>query len=388
MNERLRLAAFYFIYFASVGAITPYFGLYFKSLGADASQIGLIMALLQVMRLFSPNLWGHLADRYGRRSSLVLIAALGSLIAYTGLFISLNLFVLIPVIAIFSFFWNAPLPLVEAATLNFLGAKTEGYGHIRLWGSIGFILSVVAIGIFLDKHAVSGLLWVTFGLLVGIAGTSFYLPVTGPVAVVGLPEKKVSSKDVVKISIFLFACFLMSAAHGIYYAFYSIYLVDNGYSRGAVGVLWALGVLSEIGIFLVMPRLWTLFGVRRLLLAAFLGAVLRFLLIGYAIRYSGLIIFAQTLHALTFAVFHASAVTVIHRFFPGRSQARGQALYTSIGYGAGGSVGGLFGGILWDSFGPAFMFGAAAFSAFLGFILIKVCLRESSATGGTMLNMG
>jgi len=387
VNARSRLAAFYFFYFASVGAITPYFGLYFKSLGADAGQIGLFMALLQVMRVFSPNLWGHLADRYGSRSGLILYAALGSLMAYLGFFMSINLLLLVPVIALFSFFWNAPLPLVEAATLNFLGARTEGYGHIRLWGSIGFILSVVSIGLFLDRYAVRGVLWVTLGLLAATAALSGYLPVSGPTPGIVEKGKKGLPGSPARIAIFLFACFLMSAAHGTYYAFYSIYLVENGYSRGVVGVLWALGVLCEIGAFLIMPRLWARFGVRRLLLMAFLGAALRFALIGFAIRYPGLIIFAQTLHALTFAVFHASAVTIIHQFFPGRSQARGQALYTSVGYGAGGSVGGVLGGVLWDSYGPACMFAVAAISAFLGFLLVKICLQEPEATGRNMLNM-
>ncbi|MBU6459798.1 MAG: MFS transporter [Proteobacteria bacterium] len=387
MNVRSRLAAFYFFYFASVGAVTPYFGLYFKSIGATVGQIGFFMALLQVMRMFSPNLWGHLADRHGCRKGLVVFAAMGSVIAFLGFFFTLDILVLIPLVAFFSFFWNAPLPLVEAATLNFLGARTTGYGHIRLWGSIGFILSVVSIGWLLDRIALTGLLWVTLLLLLGVAGLSLFLPVAGPLPAIGPVEQNLPFGTRTKIIVFLLACFFMSTAHGIYYAFYSVYLVDNGYNRAVVGMLWALGVLSEIGAFLVMPKLWERFGVRRLLLTAFLGAVLRFVLIGYAIGYPVLIVFAQTLHALTFAVFHTSAVTMIHRFFPGKSQARGQALYTSIGYGAGGSMGGLLGGWVWEASGPAVMFAMAGIFALLGFLLVKVGLKPVPNTGGALLNM-
>ena len=62
---------------------------------------------------------------------------------------------------------------------------------------------------------------------------------------------------------FFAACFLMAAAHGAYYTFYSIYLVDHGYSKADVGWLWALGVIFEIGVFLQLPRLMRRFTIRQ-----------------------------------------------------------------------------------------------------------------------------
>ncbi|MCP4406475.1 MAG: MFS transporter, partial [Gammaproteobacteria bacterium] len=35
-------------------------------------------------------------------------------------------------------------------------------------------------------------------------------------------------------------------------AFFSIYLEDHGYSRTLIGVLWAVGVVAEIMVFLFM----------------------------------------------------------------------------------------------------------------------------------------
>jgi len=62
-----RLSGYYFFYFAFVGAMSPYWGPYLKSLGFDAVEIGVLMSLLAVMRIFAPNIWGWMADRSGKR---------------------------------------------------------------------------------------------------------------------------------------------------------------------------------------------------------------------------------------------------------------------------------------------------------------------------------
>ena len=80
-----RLSGFYFFYFAFVGAMAPYWGLYLRSLEFNAFQIGVLMSLLHVMRIFAPNIWGHIADRTGKRVAIVQIAALVCLLAPAAL---------------------------------------------------------------------------------------------------------------------------------------------------------------------------------------------------------------------------------------------------------------------------------------------------------------
>lgn len=177
----------------------------------------------------------------------------------------------------------------------------------------------------------------------------------------------------------LFAsCFLMVVAHGPYNIFYSIYLVDHGYSKSIVGWFWAVGVLVEIGIFFWSTKLFRSFSLSHLLLASFLIAVLRFLIIGWGVGNLVLLFFAQTLHAATFGICHAASVAVIHRYFRGRNQAKGQALYTSV-FGAGGAVGGLASGYAWENVGPGWTFTFAAVCALCGFVLLwwKLNLDET-----------
>ncbi|MBC7944999.1 MAG: MFS transporter, partial [Burkholderiales bacterium] len=133
-----RLSGFYFFYFAFVGAFTPYWSLYLQALAFSAFQIGVLMSLLQLMRVFAPAAWGWLADHSDQRVRVVQIAAFASLAAYGGVFFGTSFNWLFTVTALMAFFWSASLPLVEATTLSHLGNSTEKYGRIRLWGSIGF----------------------------------------------------------------------------------------------------------------------------------------------------------------------------------------------------------------------------------------------------------
>jgi PPP family 3-phenylpropionic acid transporter len=360
-----RLSGFYFFYFAFVGAMAPYWGLYLKSLSFSAVEIGVLMSLLQVMRIFAPNLWGHISDRTGRRLGIVQLAATICLVAYLGVFRATSFWSLFLVMSLISFFWSASLPLVEATTLSHLGGGTDRYGRIRLWGSVGFILVVVGLGMALDHYPMRTLLWVVLALLAGIVLTARAIPE----AEIAVHEPEHGSLAQVlkrpQVLALLAAAILMAAAHGPYYTFFTIDLVAAGYSKTLSGWLWALGVLCEIGVFLLMPRLLARVRVEKVVLFTLAVAALRFLLIAWLVDKIAGLIFAQTLHAFTFGAYHASALTLVHRYFRGRNQARGQALYNSLAFGVGGSLGSLYSGVAWEGLGAGWTFSLAAACAAL-----------------------
>lgn len=375
-----RLSGFYFFYFAFVGAMSPFWGLYLQSLAFSALQIGVLMSLLQVMRIFAPNIWGYLADHSGRRTAIVQWAAFGSVVAFSGVFLGSGFWWLFMVMAALSFFWSASLPLIEAMTLSHLGARSDAYGRIRLWGSVGFIVMVVGLGHAFDHAPIDWLPWVVLAVMLGILACARLVPdadVPAPAVEHG------SIWDVMRrpeVAALLVACLLMAVTHGPYYTFYSIYLADHGYGKSTIGWLWALGVICEIGVFLVIPRIFALVSPRRLLLASFVLAVVRFLLIAWGVESAWIVWGAQTLHAFTFGTYHAAAVALVHRYFRGRHQARGQALFNSLSYGVGGTLGGLLSGFIWDAPGPAWTFTLAAASAALAWAVYGIGGRHGPAT--------
>jgi PPP family 3-phenylpropionic acid transporter len=176
------------------------------------------------------------------------------------------------------------------------------------------------------------------------------------------------------------ACFLMAAAHGPYYTFFSIHLADHGYSKAAIGAMWAVGVLAEIAIFACMPALNRNFSPAGLLAASLAIAALRFVLIGWFSHLPAVLFAAQLMHAATFGVFHAASLFCVYKLFRGRTQARGQAVYSSLSFGLGGALGGLGSGVAWERLGPGGAFCAASVCALLGLaVLLGVRARLAQA---------
>lgn len=363
----LNLSAFYFFYFAYLGAFAPFFALYLTSVGMSAVEIGVLMALPQLTRILAPHLWGWLADHTGRRIGVVRVSGAAGMVAFLGVFAGDSFALLFGVLFAMMFFWSAALPLVEATTLSKLGDETSRYGRIRVWGSVGFIAAVVAVGYLIDATGPHAVLWVIAGLMAGMLLLSFTLSEAKPEPHESddLPVWQIVRKPAVLAVIGASA--LMAAAHGPYYTFYTIHLVDHGYSKSAAGWLWALGVICEIGIFIWMSRLYRAFTLRSILIASTLLAALRFVVIGWGADSIVLLLAAQTLHAASFGSFHAAAIGVVHKLFRGRHQARGQAIYGSLAYGLGGTAGGLASGYAWAGLGagPTFMLaaGCALFAA-------------------------
>ncbi len=381
----LRLSGFYLFYFAILGVLLPYWGLYLLALGFDPARIGELMAIPQATKLVAPTLWGWLADRTGRRMRVICWACLASALAFAGVYEAGSSYLGLSLVTLlFSFFWNAALPQFEAVTLDHLGEHVHRYSRIRLWGSVGFIGAAVGLGYVVQDWGVGIVPAVLLSLFAVLWLNSLLVPErpTAPVVHETPPLGRVLRQPAVVA--FFVACFLNQAAHGPYYGFFSLYLETLGYTREFIGLMWGLGVTVEVGMFAFMPRLLPRFGPRRLMLAALALAALRWLLIGHFARDLPVLLFAQSLHAFSFGVFHAVSIHLIHQFFPGSLQGRGQALYSSLSFGAGNAVGSLAAGYLWVGLEPATMFDLAAALGALGWLVAWRWLRVSGGLNCVM----
>ena len=371
-----RLSGFYLFYFASLGALIPYWSLYLESSGFSVTEIGQLLAILMATKIVAPNIWGWIADRSGQRMAIIRMASLLAAIAFSGVFISHSFWWLALVMAVFSFFWNATLPQFEATTMSHLGDDFHRYSGIRLWGSVGFIIAVTGLGTLLG-HSGTGLLpMVLMGLFVLIWLSSLTVPesAAGHQPLDQEPLRNVLSRPLV-LSL-LAVCFLVQASHGPYYAFFSIYMERHGYPTAVIGQLWALGVVAEIVIFLFIPVLLPRFGARKLLIVAVALTALRWLLTALYADSLAVIVFSQTLHAASFGLYHAVMIFLIHSLFTGTHQGRGQALYSSVSFGAGGAAGVLLSGYLWTEMGPQTMYLMAALTSLCALLVVLFCVRN------------
>jgi PPP family 3-phenylpropionic acid transporter len=364
-----KLSGFYFVYFASLGVLVPYWSLYLKKLGYSSFVIGALVAILPATKLIAPYIWGWLADVTRRSMLIIRIASVLALLSFALVFARTELWWLALVMFLFSFFWNATLPQFEAMTLNHLGDDSHRYSNIRLWGSLGFIVSVTVLGVLLQSWSVALVPWTVLFLFAVIAAFSFVVPekLNAP-HTDHKPIWRVIKQP--QVLAFFVVCFLMLCSHGPYYTFYTIYLENHGYSSRMVGLLWAVGVLAEVVMFLLMHRFLPKYGARKLLMVTLLLTSLRWLLIGFYVDNLALLFIAQLGHAFSFGVFHAVGISLVHQFFTGSHQGRGQALYSSVSYGAGVAVGSLVSGMLWDSAGAGVLFSCAAGCTLLAAVIV------------------
>jgi PPP family 3-phenylpropionic acid transporter len=372
MRLPFRLSAFYFAHFAHGGIFIAYFPLYLAWRGLGAVEIAWVLALPQLARIVAPPAWGWLADRTGAQRGIVVFCCAAAVAGFALLPVVTSLSAIAWLVALTSLLSAGALPLVEALTLASLAGQPGRYGPIRLWGSVGFIATVLAGGVWLDLQPVSTL---AFGLATFAAGALAVALLLPRSATHAREHEHAPLRWTGAMLALLGAGFCMAAAHGTMYAFLTLHLQRAGYSGTAIGALWTLGVLAEIVVFLYLPALFRRFALSQILAASFLCAALRFLALGWLAGVAAVVVLAQLLHAASFGSFHAASVAAVHRVFPEAAQARGQTLFSGVTYGAGGAAGALAAGWAWETAGPGFAFSLSALAALAGLLLAHALKR-------------
>jgi PPP family 3-phenylpropionic acid transporter len=377
-----RLAPFFFCYFALAGVLGPYFPLYLQGRGLSATQIGVVMAIAQAMRVVGPTFWGWLADRTAHRERILRATAAAALASFAPVLWPGGFAFVVAVMFAFHFFLTAQVPMAEAMAAAHLHRHPQAaaqYGRLRAAGSIGFVVLVLAAGPLLDRKGVAATPYLALALLALTLASSC---VARDTAVPDATAEKVSVRARLsepRVRWFFLSVLLMVWAHGALYTYLSLYLAQLGYSKTAIGVFWVLGVVVEIALFFAQGRLFARFAAFTLLEATLALAALRFFLTAEFAHVVPLLVLAQLLHAATFALHHSASILTIQRWFPGRAAARGQALYISIGYGIGGTAGSLVAAWLWSAIDPASAFLASSLAALAGWWAVRVARQLDRA---------
>jgi PPP family 3-phenylpropionic acid transporter len=369
-------------YFAHIGFFNPYLPLWLKSLGLSLWMIGLLTSMQAVTRVFAPYLWGWLSDRSGERVPLMRWCAGMAFLCSIGLLFNPSPWWLAVVLLLMFTHTSAMMPMSEAAMAHLVSHQgaldVRRYGRIRLWGSLGFLVTVFVSGAWFEAHGMSGFPMWTILTLVAINLSVWQLPNVREEA--HHDKGQAGFADVLRQpqTLWFFATlFFHVLSHVAIYTFFSLYLDELGYGKDMIGVLWALSVVVEIIGFFTQSRwlhwlslpawLCVCTGVMalRMGMTAWYGQVLWVLLL------------AQCLHVFTFAIQHTVCIAWLSQHFPGRLRGRGQALYAVIGYGFTGVLGALGGAALSTRLGLEAVFWVAIPVALLG-LLCALMLRRAA----------
>jgi PPP family 3-phenylpropionic acid transporter len=369
-----RLSAFYAAYFLLIGVQLPFFPLWLEAKGLDARQIGLILAAPALVRVAAVPLLTRIADRRGALRETLVAAAIAAALGYAAIGFAEGALAILIAVALASVAHTPIVALSDALALKGLKIHAGSYGGIRLWGSSAFIAANLGAGLLLAVIAPVHLIWVIVACAVLAAAVSLTLvPLPASPATAGGDAPPMPLWRNPAFLAVILAAGLIQASHALYYGFSTIDWTAAGYGGLTVGLLWALGVISEIVLFALSGRLPPVLTPQALLLAGAAGGVLRWTAMAFdppALLLTPL----QVLHAASFGATHLGLIGYIARHAPDRFAATAQG-YFSIVSGVLLAAGMGAAGILYARYQGG-GYAGMAIAAALGGLIVIVALRR------------
>jgi len=372
-----RLAVFYAALFVALGVQVPFLPLWLAAKGLDATLIGIVLALPMIVRVFAIPLATRGADRRDALHTVIVIASAMAVLGYGALGLAQGVVAIILAYALASAFFTPLIPLADAYALRGLSHIGRAYGPVRLWGSAAFIVGTFAAGLTLDVIATRDLIWIMVATLAMTAAAALALsPLTlrDGRAAKGLPFARDLLRDPALLAAAA-AASLIQASHAIYYGFSALDWTTAGFDGGAIGALWALGVVAEITLFAISGRLSI--APTTLLMLGGAGAVVRWGAMAFDPP-PALLPPLQCLHAFSFGATHLGAVAVVARRAPVELAATAQGYFAvALGLVMAAAMG--VSGVLYARWG-SFAYGAMALVAAAGGLFAVVAHRLGKGT--------
>lgn len=366
----LSIRLFYAAYFAAMGLILPYFPVYLSHLGYNTVWVGILVGAVAAAKVLAPPMAGLFLDSQRTSSKAFLwITSLLACICAAALNFEMNTGLMLVTVLLFGFFWAAVLPLTDGLSLLVSEVSTMSYGRLRVWGSIGFIMASFFGGIWLVGSNIDTFPWALAFLLLFTTLAAF-----------GFPELQALNEHHAQLGNqyqpnptalywLLFIAFCMHTSHGAYYGFFSLYMLEAGYSGAEIGLFWILGVVAEIILMWFWSRPLQQTSPVLILTICLTLAALRWFGTGFTTNIFAIILL-QLLHAASFAAFHLSTIAWIKRFAGLQRQTSAQGWYSSVGFGLGSTVGIMVCGYIVESSGYHTAFYACTFIALFGLLAV------------------
>ncbi len=376
-----KLALAYMLLFAGMAPVVGYLNLFLQRRGLSDSQVGTTAAIMSLISILAPPLWGYLSDRWHNRRLPLAVASFGAAIVFLAYFVVPFPLILL-VAALFALFNSPLIPLLDALVLERLGSEKERYGRLRAWGSWAFIAMMLLFGLTLKRGGTAGtlvpalLLFVLLRLV--FAGAALLLPRNGG----GRPMDDSDWQSVRTLfsdqewQAFLAVSFLSMVSTSVFYAFFPLYLNRAGVSDNWQGYFWVIAVLAEVAFMTWLSEpLTKRIGLKGVFLLGIAGRAIRFGAYAFPLSFPFLVAL-QLFHALTFAAVHTASVTWVSVKALPNARALTQTLYASVLVGLGSALGAQIGGYIADHWGLPRLFGLAGLTNALALALGWWWLRE------------
>lgn len=376
-----RLSAFYAAVFLVAGTKLPFLPIWLEWRGLTLAEISVVTAAPLFARIVVTPAIALVADRWGDHRQVLIGLAWTALAVLAVLTQAHGFAAILALTLLLAVAWTTIMPLAETVAMGGVRAQGLDYGRMRLWGSLSFIAASFAGGWAIVAAGPGAAVWLMVAGAAGTLAAAYILPIPAARDLATRTKPQVTLADVValvtagRFVVFLIAVGLTQAAHAVFYTYGTVHWRAQGISAGWAGVLWAIGVSVEIGLFAFSGAAVRRCGPALLIAAGGLAGVVRWSAMAFDPPLHVLVIL-QALHGLTYGATHIGAVHYITASVPPALAGTAQALYASVTAGVAMGLATLLAGQVYAASG-ALAYLAMAGLSLVGLLAGLVLLRKS-----------
>lgn len=343
-----------FIFYITMAAF-GYFNIYFRDIGLDSFQIGLVNAVPRIFALILMPIWGVLTDYFQENKKVLFITMSGTLITVLIFPFTSSFKALMVIMFLYTLFQNPILPLSDSLLLDYLGDKGSLYGRYRLWGSLGYMITVSLLGYFLEKTVSVNLFYVYAVILIISLFLLRFLPKSKrDIKVINLGDfKKVFRKK--RLIYFLFFIFVLQSSMNANYTYFPLYILDHGGREFLLGIAMTISSASEILAFLFSDKIIRRYRFSKIIFMISVSFMFRWFALSF-FPVTPIILMSQLFHSITFGLFFAVGVDYVNRLSGEKFRATGQNIYSAVYMGLSAVSGSLIGGWIYQLLGGEMMY--------------------------------
>lgn len=363
----------YFIYWAGAAAVVPYISVYYESVNLKGTQIGILNSIPFFVTMISGIIFSFISDVFKQHKTVLRLCTLG-LIVILALYPIANGFHAFLPLAFMSSLINAPFnAIMDQTTLSSL-KNPKNYGKIRVGGSIGWGLMVLATGFLVDSTSL-GLKIIfyaeIFFLLMFFINTTMMPDVQ---ARTSSSDEKPSFKLIIEMlripgfMPFLVTMVIWGMGEAAIVNFLFLHIKSLGGSSTLMGTALSVSLIGEIIAFSIADKLQVKIGPRRMVLLSFI--VLFTWLTGLSlIRNPNAIPLFQVFGGSGYALLQSGSVAYVNKRAPKELGTTAQAIRGGIYSGLGVGIGTLVSGIIFERSGSIALFRNMSYVVLAGFAL-------------------
>jgi len=345
---RRRFQIFFALQFAGVAMFMPYVALYLSHIGLSGAQIGILLGMMPLVAFLTQPLWGLLSDIYNLRRTALTIGCLGVALSVAAFGLTAQFYWLFLITLVMAVMRGPIMPISTALALEHLEneKRKDDFGALRLWGSIGFILTSLLMGLIIEDFIQAIVILYSTNMFI-VTLLSLTLPDAPISQKANWRDGATLLKREPVLATFLAGALFVGMTMGIVNQYLAVYMRDIAATGFIIGLAMAISALPEIPLMAIVPKMMARWGLRAVLLGGIAVLPIRWFL--YSIIDNPLLVLPiQLFHGIGMTAMLVVGVIYVDRLLIRQWRATGQALYTATMHGVGSSIGLFSAGFLYD----------------------------------------